>query len=138
LSSRRDLLFAFAVVFVFAVAVAFAFAFVLAFAFVFALAFAVILSEAKNPRICLSRRSEATYQSKINLKILQKIDSRKTASHPTIFTTQSTTSKPQNHHAHHPLFPKPPAKTPIHHKQKKTAQPKPSRLSSSKKNYTAA
>jgi hypothetical protein len=58
---------------------------------------------------------------------LQKIHLPKTHIQQTTFTTQSTTSKPQNHHIQHSLFPKTPAKALFHHKQKKTAQPKPNR-----------
>ncbi|HEY6412436.1 MAG TPA: hypothetical protein VIX42_02035 [Edaphobacter sp.] len=56
---------------------------------------------------------------KINPKILHKIEPPKTVRQQTIFTTQSTTPKPQNHHIQHAFSPKTPAKTPIHHKQKK-------------------
>jgi hypothetical protein len=65
---------------------------------------------------------------KINPSTLQKIHQPKIHIQQTTITTQFTTTKLQNHHIQHSLFPKTPAKTPFHHKQKKTAQPKPNRL----------
>jgi hypothetical protein len=85
----------------------------------------VILSEAKNPCICLSGRSEATYPPKINPEKLHKIHPTKTRNQQTIFTTQSTTLRPQNHHILHPLSPKTPAKSTSTTKTKKRPGQKP-------------
>jgi hypothetical protein len=45
----------------------------------------------------------------------------------TTFATLFTTTTPQKHHIYDAFFAKNPAKTPLHHKQKKAARQKPNR-----------
>jgi hypothetical protein len=65
---------------------------------------------------------------KVNPQNLHKIHPSKANNKQTTFTTQSTTTKPKNHHIQKRILSKTPSKNTLPPQTKKAIQPKPNRL----------